>query len=102
MKLGNFAREEAVVYNQTRRYLHRTNVTQGKEYRVKYVFSPEPGLPACIYDVWCFDTAEEALNRSVPVPENPVGKSYRYGADTRMFLMSQRVYLFTLQLEIAH
>ena len=81
-QLGNFTSEEVVDHHQTKRYLHHHGAVQGEEYRIEYKFSPEPGLPACIYDVRCFDTAEEAMNHSAPVYEDPAGKSYRYHRNT--------------------
>ena len=78
-------------HNQTKRYLLRhPSAVQGEEYRIEYKFSPEPGLPACIYDVRCFDTAEEALNHSAPLLENPVGKSYRL--ECKVTIQSRKTY----------
>ena len=86
--MGNFTSEEVVDHNQTKRYLHHPGAVQGEEYRIEYRFSPEPGLPACIYDVRCFHTAEEALNHSAAVDEgDPVGKNYRYNRDINMTKM---------------
>ena len=76
-QLGSFTSEEAVDQHQARRFLHHTGAAEGEEYVIEYKFSPEPGLPACVYDVRCFDSAEEALNHSAPLLVDPVGKSYR-------------------------
>ena len=76
-QLGNFTSEEAVDQHQARRFLHHPGAVEGQEYTIEYKFSPEPGLPACIYDVRCFDSAEEALNHSAPLLVDLVGKSYR-------------------------
>ena len=76
-QLVNFTSEEVVAHSQAKRLLHHPGAVQGVEYRIEYKFKPEPGLPACVFDIRCFDTAEEALNHSAPVEENPVGKDYR-------------------------